>query len=220
MDTRLLAFLGVATVITITPGPDLALVTRVVIGWGRAAGWRTSLGVVSGHLLWGVGSAIGVAALVSTSMVLYTLLRLVGGAYLIWLGMQVLVSRVPASRLLAHTGMTTTRTTPVPGLGARGARHALGPYRQGLVNDLLNPKIGAFYTTLLPQFIGPGQPVVLRSLLLAGIMALIVAIWLTIYVAVLAGAGGFDRRPSLQSAMERTIGVMLIGLGIHLWAFA
>ncbi len=205
MDTRMLAFVGVATIITITPGPDLALVTRVVVAQGRAAGWRTSLGVVSGHLLWGIGSALGIAALISTSTVLYTLLRLVGGAYLVWLGLHALMSRAPV-----RSAPTAPQATSAPG--------ALGPYRQGLVNDLLNPKIGAFYTTLLPQFAAPGQPVVLSSLELAATMALIVAIWLIIYVAVLATVGGFYR-PTVQRALERFIGVVLIGLGVHLWVF-
>lgn len=205
MDTRMLAFVGVATIITITPGPDLALVTRVVVAQGRAAGWRTSLGVVSGHLLWGIGSALGIAALISASTVLYTLLRLVGGAYLVWLGLHALMSRVPP-----QSAPTVPQTTSAP--------EALGPYRQGLVNDLLNPKIGAFYTTLLPQFAAPGQPVVLSSLELAATMALIVAIWLIIYVAVLAKVEGFYR-PTVQRALEQIIGVVLIGLGVHLWVF-
>lgn len=206
IDARLLAFLGVAAIITITPGPDLALVTRVVVGQGRAAGWHASIGVVVGHLLWGIGSAIGVAALISASTTLYLLLRLMGGAYLVWLGMHAWVSPGPA-----HTGAMTRQVTPAPG--------ALGPYRQGLVNDLLNPKIGVFYTTLLPQFIEPGQPVILRSLMLAVTMALIVAIWLAIYVVILAKVKGFYRRPSVSRAMERIVGVVLIGLGIHLWFF-
>jgi threonine/homoserine/homoserine lactone efflux protein len=78
-----------------------------------------------------------------------------------------------------------------------------------LINNLLNPKIGVFYTTLLPQFIGPGRPVFLTSILLAALFALIGAIWLTIYVLLF-------RRPSVQQAMERVTGVVLIGLGIRL----
>lgn len=84
---------------------------------------------------------------------------------------------------------------------------------------MLNPKIGAFYTTLLPQFIGPGQPLMLRSLLLAAIMALIVAVWLALYVAVLAKVGSVYRHPCLQRALEWIIGVVLISLGLHLWIF-
>jgi threonine/homoserine/homoserine lactone efflux protein len=164
-----------------------------------------------GHLLWGVGSAIGVAALVSASTTVYLLLRLMGGAYLLWLGLHAWVSAGPAA-----AGATTQGITPAPVTPARGA---LGPYRQGLVNDLLNPKIGAFYTTLLPQFIAPGQPVVQRSLLLAALMALIVALWLALYVAILDKVTGFYRRPSVSRALERILGVTLIALGVHLWFF-
>ncbi len=200
MEARLLAFLGIATVITVTPGPDMALVTRVVFGRGRAAAWFTSLGVVSGHLLWGLASAIGVAAVLNASATLYTILRLIGAAYLIWLGGQALFS---------HSTRHEETTAPLE-------TNKVGAYRQGLINDLLNPKIGAFYTTLLPQFIGPGQPVFLTSILLAALFALIVTIWLAIYVLILAKAGEIFRRPAVRRTMERITGVVLVGLGIRL----
>ncbi len=200
MEARLLAFLGIATVITVTPGPDMALVARVVFGRGRAAAWLTSLGVVSGHLLWGLASAIGVAAVLNASATLYTILRLIGAAYLIWLGVQALFSRSTE-----HEETTAPLET-----------NKVGAYRQGLINDLLNPKIGAFYTTLLPQFIGPGQPVFLTSILLAALFALIVTIWLAIYVLILAKAGKIFRRTAVRRTMERITGVVLVGLGIRL----
>jgi threonine/homoserine/homoserine lactone efflux protein len=200
MEARLLAFIGIAMVITVTPGPDMALVARVVFGRGRAAAWLTSLGVVSGHLLWGVASSLGIAAVLSASATLYTILRLAGAAYLIWLGVRALLSRSAAQE---------ERTSP-PSLNRVGA------YRQGLINDLLNPKIGVFYTTILPQFIAPGQPVFLTSIILAALLALIVAIWLSIYIVILAKAGELFRRPLVRQVMERITGVVLIGLGIRL----
>ena len=200
MEARLLAFLGIATVLTVTPGPDMALVARVVFGRGRAAAWLTSLGVVSGHLLWGLASAIGVAAVLNASATLYTILRLIGAAYLIWLGVQALFS---------HSTQFEETTAPLE-------TNKVGAYRQGLINNLLNPKIGAFYTTLLPQFIGPGQPVFLTSILLAALFALIVTIWLAIYVLILAKAGKIFRRTAVRRTMERITGVVLVGLGIRL----
>ena len=200
METRLLAFIGIAMVITVTPGPDMALVTRVVFGRGRVAAWLTSLGVVSGHLLWGLASALGVTAVLSASAILYTTLRFAGAAYLIWLGAQALFSRPPAQQAKTMSPVTNTA----------------GAYRQGLINDLLNPKIGVFYTTFLPQFIGPGQPVFLTSIMLAAIFAVIVAIWLAIYVEILAKAGEVFHRPGVRWAMERITGVVLVGLGIRL----
>jgi|SRR5215472_3296417 len=200
MEARLLAFLGIAVVLTVTPGPDMALVARVVFGRGRAAAWFTSLGVVTGHLLWGLASALGVAAILNASATLYTILRLLGAAYLIWLGVQALFARA-ANHQEAVAPLVTNK---------------VGAYRQGLINDLLNPKIGAFYTTLLPQFIGPGQPVFLTSILLAALFALIVATWLAIYILILAKAGQIFRRPVIRRAMERITGVVLVGLGIRL----
>jgi threonine/homoserine/homoserine lactone efflux protein len=202
MTARLLTFVGVVTLLTITPGPDMALVTRVMFGHGRTAAWRTSLGVVTGHLVWGTASALGVAAILNASATLYGVLRLAGAAYLIWLGLSALLARAPAQASAA-----TARTTPAAVAGA---------YRQGLANDLLNPKIGVFYTTLLPQFIAPGQPVILTSLLLAATFAAIVALWLAIYVALLARAGALFQGSALQRGLERATGVVLIGLGLRL----
>src|SRR6266567_4009268 len=178
MEARLVAFISIVTVLTVTPGPDMALVARVVFGKGRVAGWLTSLGVVSGHLLWGIASALGVATVLSTSAMLYTILRLIGAAYLIWLGLQALFSRD-----------THKETTVLP------LTNKAGVYRQGLINNLLNPKIGAFY------------PIFLTSILLAALFALIGIIWLTIYVVILSKAGNFFRRSLVRHAMERITGV-------------
>lgn len=208
MEVRLLAFLGVATILTITPGPDFALVTKVVFARGRAAGWWTSLGVVTGHLTWGAAAGIGVAAILNASATLYMALRLAGAAYLIWLGLHALFTRAPAA---PQPEQATN--------GQRGATATIGwwsAYRQGLINDLLNPKIGVFYTTLLPQFIAPGQPVLLMSMLLAGLFATIVALWLGGYVALLARASSLLQRPGVQRTLERITGLVLVGLGIRL----
>ncbi|QBD81116.1 LysE family translocator [Ktedonosporobacter rubrisoli] len=200
MEARLLAFLGIAVILTVTPGPDFALVTRVALGRGRVAAWLTSLGIVSGHLLWGIASSIGVTALLKASPTLYTVLRLLGAAYLIWLGIQSFLSRSAGQEKKMGPLLT----------------HNFAAYRQGLINDLLNPKIGVFYMTMLPQFIGPGQSIFLFSLMLAAIFALIVAIWLAICVVLLARIGEVIRRPAVRRMIERLCGVVLIGLGIHL----
>ena len=154
MEARLLAFVGIATVITITPGADMALVTRVALGRGRTAAWLTSLGVVSGLMLWGVASAIGISALLSASATLYTILKLAGAAYLIFLGVQALIARAPAQQ--SGSGGTASALEASP-------RDRASAFGQGLLNNLLNPKIGIFYTAFLPQFIAPGQPVFLSS---------------------------------------------------------
>lgn len=204
MGVRLLAFLGVAIVLTITPGPDFALVTRVGLSRGRVAAWFTSLGIVTGHVTWGLAAGAGVASLLHASAALYNVLRLAGAAYLIWLGVHALLAREPAPT--AHGGAWATVAQPVNRVTA---------YRQGLLNDLLNPKIGVFYTTLLPQFITPGQPVFLTSVALASLFALIVALWLGSYVILLDRAGALFRRRGVRLALERVTGLVLVGLGLR-----
>jgi threonine/homoserine/homoserine lactone efflux protein len=203
MDARLLAFIGIAAIITITPGSDMALVTRVALARGKSAAWLTSCGIVSGLLVWGVASAAGISALLNASATLYTILRLAGAAYLIFLGAQALLARAPAH--------SVAEEVPPP------TRHRrAGAYGQGLLNNLLNPKIGVFYTAFLPQFIAPGQPVFLMSVLLASIHAVLGIIWLLSYAAILTRVGDLFRRPHIRRAMERVTGVVLVGLGLRL----
>lgn len=199
MDSRLLAFLGIAIVLTLTPGADMALVARIALTRGRKAAWLTSLGIISGLFVWGIASAIGIAALLNASAMLYTIFRFAGAAYLIWLGIQA---------FMAHR---TTQASPPPFPISNA-----GAYRQGLINNLLNPKIGVFYTTFLPQFIAPGQPVFLTSVLLSALHGLLGIVWLTSYAAILAKFGEIFRRPAIQHTLERITGVVLIGLGLRL----
>jgi threonine/homoserine/homoserine lactone efflux protein len=202
MDARLLAFIGIAALITITPGADMALVTRVALAQGKRAAWLTSCGIVSGLLVWGVASAAGISALLSASATLYTLLRLAGAAYLIVLGVQALIARAPAH------GATAEASSP--------SLHGAGAYGRGLLNNLLNPKIGVFYTAFLPQFIAPGQPVFLMSVALAAIHAVLGIIWLLCYATILTRVGDLFRRPRIRRAMEGITGVVLVGLGLRL----
>jgi threonine/homoserine/homoserine lactone efflux protein len=202
MDARLLAFIGIAALITITPGADMALVTRVALAQGKRAAWLTSCGIVSGLLVWGVASAAGISALLSASAALYTILRLAGAAYLIVLGVQALIARAPAH------GATAETSSP--------SLHGASAYGRGLLNNLLNPKIGVFYTAFLPQFIAPGQPVFPMSVALAAIHAVLGIAWLLCYATLLTRVGDLFRRPRIRRGMECVTGVVLVGLGLRL----
>ncbi len=204
MELRLVAFLGIAIILTITPGPDFALVTRIGLARGRTAAWFASLGVVTGHVAWGIAAGSGVAALLQASAILFTLLRLAGAVYLIWLGIHALLARQSESQV---NEQLKAQESP---------QSSLSFYRQGMLNDLLNPKIGVFYTTLLPQFIAPGQAIFLTSVLLASLFALIVAVWLGCYVFVLDWASAFFQRQGVRRILERITGLVLVGLGVRL----
>jgi threonine/homoserine/homoserine lactone efflux protein len=120
MDARLLAFVGIAALITVTPGPDMALVTRETFARGSRAAWWTALGIVTGLLVWAMASAVGIAPLLHASATLSTTLRLAGAAYLIFLGIQPWLTRAPMpSAAAGHTA-----TVPPQRAGA-------GAYRQG-----------------------------------------------------------------------------------------
>src|SRR5205823_3098023 len=123
-----MTFLLVALIVIVAPGPDFALTVRNSVARGR--GTATAFGVVSGQLVWVLASAAGVAAILVASRPAFETLRLLGAAYLAWLGLSMLLSRGGARR------------APRPG----------SAYRQGLVNNLSNPKMPVFFTSLLPQF--------------------------------------------------------------------
>ena len=123
----MIAFLAVAVVVIVAPGPDFALTVRNTV---RGGGVATALGVATGQLVWAVATAAGVAALLAASHPAFVALRLAGAAYLVWLGLTTLLAR-----------------------GAHVPRRRLGsPYRQGLVSNLANPKMPVFFISLLPQF--------------------------------------------------------------------
>ena len=136
MGIHLWAFIGISALIIITPGPDTVLVTKNAVVYGRRAAVGTSLGVNTGLLIWTCAAACGIAALVRESAVAFTVLKLVGAVYLVWLGAQTLLAARHRAPHDVGKGQAVARET-----GAwRG-------FRQGLINDLANPKIAAFFTS-------------------------------------------------------------------------
>ncbi len=197
----IVAFSGVAALLTITPGVDMALVTSSALARGRRAALSTTLGIVSGLLAWGAVSALGIAALLAASATAFTVLKLAGAAYLVILGVRTLWSARSGGREPERPRHEPDRRSA---------------FRQGLVSNLLNPKIAVFYSTLLPQFLEPGDPVLAGSLLLTAIHAAMSLAWLTGYGALVAGAGDRLRRPAVRRALDAVTGSVLVALGVRL----
>jgi RhtB (resistance to homoserine/threonine) family protein len=209
VHSSFLIFLGVAALLTITPGADTAVVTKAALGDGRRAAMLTTLGINTGILVWGTASAAGLAAVLTASSTVFTAIKLLGAAYLLWLGAQALWG--------TFRGHAPEQADDAA--GARERRMSAGAaYRQGLLSNVLNPKVGVFYTTFLPQFIGPGDPVFAKSVLLAGIHDLMGLLWLVCYSYVVTRAGDLLRRPPIRRAVDRLTGVVLIGFGLRLAA--
>jgi RhtB (resistance to homoserine/threonine) family protein len=193
------AFIAVAIVLIVVPGPDMALVTRNALLFGRRPALATSLGVCSGLLVWTVASALGVAAIIHASAIAFTMLKLVGGAYLLWLGLQALRK---AGR---HAELPPRRSVD----GTRG-------FRQGLTSNLANPKIAVLFTSLLPQFVDAHDGLLVPFLTLGTIFAVLTLVWLCGYAVAASRASGVLQRPRVRRALDRLTGVVLIGLGVRL----
>jgi threonine/homoserine/homoserine lactone efflux protein len=203
MAESALAFAGVAALLTISPGVDMALVARSALVDGRAAAFDTTLGICLGLVVWAVASAVGVAALLAASATAFTVVKVAGAAYLVALGLWTI------ARGLRGGG---SGASPA---GAPRARRGTA-FRQGLVSNLLNPKIAVFYTTVLPQFIAPGDPALAVSLMLVAIHVGLSLAWLTLYAYALSGAGALLRRRSIRRALDCVTGAVLVGLGARL----
>lgn len=205
MGVHLWAFVGIAALVIVAPGPDTVLVTKNALMHGRRAALATSLGVNTGLLIWTVAAALGVAAVVRESAVAFTVLKLVGAVYLVWLGLQALRA---ARRHAAPEALHAARQSPRVG--------ALLGYRQGLLSNLANPKIAVFFTGLLPQFVSAGKPILEPFLLLGGLFVLMTVVWLSGYALVAARASAVLGRPRVRAALDRVTGVVLVGLGVRL----
>jgi threonine/homoserine/homoserine lactone efflux protein len=198
-----LVFVGIVALLTITPGADMAMVARSTFTGGRGAAVATTLGISAGCLVWAIASAIGVAAVLAASQPAYDALRLVGAAYLVWLGLQ--------SLLAVRRGRE-----PDAGLGAVGPGRRASPFRQGLLTNLFNPKIAVFYSTFLPQFIGPGDPVLPMSMLLACVHIAFGIAWLSAYAWLLERAATAFRGARVRRALDALTGSVLVALGVRL----
>ena len=192
----LLAFLGVAIVVIVTPGQDTALTVRNTLGGGRSAGVRTAIGVVCGQAVWAVAASAGVAALLVASEPAFVALKYAGAAYLVFLGAQSLIAAV-------------RRREPAHVARAARAGHEL---RQGLLSNLANPKMAVFFTSLLPQF-GDSFVVLLALGLLFCSLTLA---WLCAYAFAVEGAGDVLRRPRVRRTIDAITGLALIALGLRL----
>ncbi len=194
----LLAFVAAATLLTLTPGVDTAMVLRAATLLGRRQAVMASLGIALGCLIWGAAVSLGLGALLQASELAYTLLKLAGAAYLIWLGAGLLWR--PRTLLDAEAPVTARDDA----------------FLRGFLTNLLNPKVGVFYVTFLPQFVPQGTAVAGYSFFLAGLHVLLTLLWFAALIAATAPLGRFLRRAAVIKALDRLTGGILIAFGLRL----
>jgi threonine/homoserine/homoserine lactone efflux protein len=198
---NVLAFAGVAALIVVVPGPDMALVLRNGIALGRRAAVATALGINTGLLVWALAAALGIAAVLHASATAFTVLKLAGAVYLVWLGARALLD--------AWRGISEPSAASAP-------RRRASPFRQGLLSNLFNPKIALVYTTLIPQFVDRGGSEIAQTFLLAAVFIAMGLVWLTGYALLVAQAGALLRRPAVRRGVNAVSGVVLTALGVRL----
>ncbi|HEX2085813.1 MAG TPA: LysE family translocator [Solirubrobacteraceae bacterium] len=195
---QLLPFLVASVLVTVVPGADMALVTRQVLVGGPRLAQRTIFGNLTGIVVHGAALAVGLSALIVASASAYTVLKLAGAAYLIWLGVQALRS---------------ARRPSAP--GAPPPPHARHAFLQGLVSTVLNPKPALFFLTFLPQFVDRSGSVLAQTLVLTAVHVAVGLVWLTAYAHLVHRAHRVLMRDRVRRWVEASTGAVLVALGLR-----
>lgn len=202
IDTTLLAFVGVSILLAVTPGPDMAVVTKNALAHGRRGVFLTTAGIALALTLWVTATAVGLSAVLRASADLLFALKLLGAAYLAYLGVRTLIeSRRRPGDLLAS---------------APPAAAAHTVFRQGFLSAITNPKLGVFFVTFLPQFVLPGQAVLPRLLELGIVFAVIGFAWMNVYGLSVTRLRTLITAPRVRQWMQRVTGAVLLGFGARL----
>lgn len=199
IDPLFLAGLAVLALLTISPGADMALVAKITLERGRRDALLATLGICSGLLVHATASALGLSVILATSAEAFTVVKLAGAAYLVYLGVQALRSSFRQESVAALT-----------------PRRATSPFAQGLLSNVLNPKVAVFYLTFMPQFMSPGDNVLSRSLAFAVAHGIMGVAWLTAYAYVLSRISVVLGRSGVRRWLERVTGGVLVALGLRL----
>jgi threonine/homoserine/homoserine lactone efflux protein len=206
-DGSLLAFFGISALVIATPGPDTAITIRNTLQGGRTGGLATAMGIATGQAIWALATSAGIVTLLVASEPLFLTVKYVGAAYLVMLGVQSLRAAFRSATSLP----AAMKTLPA---GRRLAPRVA--FRQGVLSDLGNPKMAAFFTSLLPQFAPAGDANFAALALLGLLFSLMTLSWLAGYALAIARAGALFEKPAVRRALDGVTGVVLIGLGLRL----
>lgn len=206
LDSQVLAFAGIAALLTITPGADTMLVMRSVLARGQRAGLWTTLGICAGLFIHAAISALGLSLILVRSATAFEVVKLAGAAYLLWLGAQ----------SIWRAWKQRDHDAPTPGSASARPQRSGRSFGEGLLTNLLNPKVAIFYLAFLPQFISVGDPVLAKSIVLATIHCVLSLIWLSLIALFLGRLRALLTRAHIQRRLEAATGVVLIAFGLRL----
>lgn len=205
----LVAFTAAAGLLTITPGLDTALVLRTAAVEGSRRAMLAGAGICLGCLTWGLAASVGLGGLLDVSRFAYDVVRTLGACYLAFLGTKLL--------LRARRGFTELDQSDVPrAVEARSSDRGSHWFARGFLTNILNPKVGVFYVTFLPQFVPSGVEITAFSMLLATIHATEGLLWFAALTLATQPLSDWLRRPRVAKTLDRATGVVLIGFGLEL----
>ena len=220
LDTQTITFIPVAIALVITPGVDFAIVIRNAL-LGRQQGIVTSAGTAVGLMVHTLAAALGLSAVLAASALTFTLVKIAGAMYLLWLGVRALwstrVSRVktpPEPSGEVHSSSPTILDQETPG---RSTLSTLAAFRQGLLTNVLNPKAPLVFLSIMPQFIPRGAAILPRTLLLSAILISLALAWFIAIALLVQQVRPVLSRPAVRRAIDRVTGVFLVGLGVRLF---
>jgi threonine/homoserine/homoserine lactone efflux protein len=194
-----LAYVAAAGLLAISPGLDTAMVLRASAVGGPRRGAAASSGICLGLAVWGAAAAFGLTALLKTSEMAFGILRWIGAAYLVLLGV----------KLVWKAGTSVPRNDGVQFTGG-------GAFRQGVLTNLLNPKVGIFYMSFLPQFIPHEANVAVFSLVLAAVHVVLTAAWFSLLVSLTVPLARSLSRPRVARTLDKFTGRIFLGFGLRL----
>jgi threonine/homoserine/homoserine lactone efflux protein len=200
----LVAYSLAAGLLTITPGLDTALVLRTAAIEDARSAALAGLGIVTGCLVWGSAVALGLGALLAASQLAFAVLKWAGALYLLWLGLQMITR--PRSRFELLDGRA----------GQAGQAQGGGWLRRGLLTNLLNPKVGVFYVSFLPQFLPAHVAAAPYILLLAGLHAAMGLAWFAALILATRPIARLLKRPRTIRNLDRVTGLVFVGFGVKL----
>ncbi len=202
--TSLTTYLIAITLLTITPGVDTMLVIRNTARGGWRDGATSSFGICSGLFIHATISAVGISVILLQAAWAFSALKLLGAAYLVWLGISSWRKVIKQEPFTIENGKARTGGTF---LMSRSLR-------EGFLSNVLNPKTAVFYMAFLPQFINPAQSALLQSLFLAGLHFIIAMIWQCLLALMVKQMKGWLQRPRVSQVFDGVTGTVMIGLGM------
>lgn len=206
--TSLTTYLIAITLLTITPGVDTMLVIRNTARGGWRDGATSSFGICSGLFIHATISAVGISVILLQAAWAFSALKLLGAAYLVWLGISSWRKVIKQEPFTIENGKARIGGTF---LMSRSLR-------EGFLSNVLNPKTAVFYMAFLPQFINPAQSALLQSLFLAGLHFIIAMIWQCLLALMVKQMKGWLQRPRVSQVFDGITGTVMIGLGVRVAA--